>query len=51
MEVDHCLKIGTYAQANDVTAEVELSLFDDMDGPCLLLLYLHNNISAEDTIH
>lgn len=30
-----------YIQADDVTAEVELSLFDDMDGPRLLLLHLN----------
>lgn len=35
------LKLVTYTQADDVTAEVELSLFNDMDGPRLLLLYLN----------
>lgn len=39
---NQCLELGTYAQADDVTAEVELSLFNDMDGACLLLLYLNN---------
>lgn len=30
-----------YTQTDDVTAEVKLSLLDDMDGAILLLLYLH----------
>lgn len=30
----------TYTEADDVTADMELSLFDDMDGPCFLFLYL-----------
>lgn len=38
-----CNVLGTYIQANDVTAEVELPLFDDMDGPRLLLLHLNHN--------
>lgn len=39
-EVVQRLGFGTYTQANDVTSEVELSLFDDMDGPRLFFLYL-----------
>lgn len=34
------LQLCAYAQTDDVTAQVKLSLFNDMDGPILLLLYL-----------
>lgn len=33
-------RVGTHTQADDVTAQVELSLLDDVDGARLLLLYL-----------
>ena len=37
------VELCTYIQADDVTAEVELSLLDDVDGPRLLLLHLNHN--------
>lgn len=43
-------KLVTYTQANDVTAEVELSLFNDMNGPRLLLLYLNQKCSGQENI-
>lgn len=44
------LKLVTYTQANDVTAEVELSLFNDMDGPRFFLLYLNQKRSGQENI-
>lgn len=36
----HRVCVATYTEADYVTAEMKLSLFDHMDGPCLLLLHL-----------
>lgn len=40
-------ELGTYTQTDDVTTEVKLSLFNDMDGPILLLLHLNKKYKWE----